>query len=101
MRIIVTARHCEIGEDLRTRARDLLDRLAQRSRRAQGATVVFDDGPLQRTAEIRVRLRGGEVLVATAEGDAHRTALDRAAQRIRRQLERPAAKPERRKAVRG
>ena len=58
------------------------------------ATVVFDaDGPTAHRGDPAAR-RPGEVLVATGEADDHRTALDRAEEKLRRQLEktaRPAA----------
>lgn len=92
MRITVTARHCTVDEDLRERARAIVARLAERTPFGQGATVVFDAEGLEHTVEIRFRLSGGEVLKATGQGADHRTALDRADQRLRRQLSRPGAR---------
>jgi ribosomal subunit interface protein len=95
MRVTVSVRHCSIADELRQRAEQVVDRLVQRTPFAQDATVVFDAETLSMIAEIRIRLAGGEVLVATGDGDDHRTALDRAEARIRRQLEKPAARPRR------
>lgn len=95
MRVIVSARHCTVSDEVRARAEALVGHLAQLTQFGQEATVVFGAEPLRQTAEIRLRLAAGQVLVATGEADDHRTALDRAEQRIRRQLERPAAKPSR------
>lgn len=95
MRVTISARHCEIDESLRERAEAVLSRLDQMTPFAQEATVVFDAEALRQSVEIRFRLSGGQVLVATGDGEDHRTALDRAEARLRRQLERPAAKPRR------
>jgi ribosome-associated translation inhibitor RaiA len=42
MLMTVTARHCEIAEELRLRATQILDRLAHHASRAVDGTVVFD-----------------------------------------------------------
>jgi len=87
MQTTVTARHCEIPDALRERALAVVERLGNLARRPMEATVVFDaDGP-DRTAELRLHVAHGEVLVAKGEGEDHRTALDRAEDKLRRQLE--------------
>ncbi|MEZ4455981.1 MAG: HPF/RaiA family ribosome-associated protein [Gemmatimonadales bacterium] len=45
--------------------------------------------PTATRPKIRLHVRGGQVLVASAAESDHRTALDRAEDKIRRQLERP------------
>ncbi len=87
MRTTITARHCEIPDALRERALTVVERLGNIARRPMEATVVFDaDGP-NRTAELRLHVARGEVLVAKGEGEDHRTALDRAEEKMRRQVE--------------
>ncbi len=87
MRTTITARHCEIPDALRERALTVVERLGNIARRPMEATVVFDaDGP-DRTAELRLHVARGEVLVAKGEGEDHRTALDRAEEKMRRQVE--------------
>jgi ribosomal subunit interface protein len=87
MQTTITARHCEIPDALRERARAVAERLGALAHRPIEATVVFDaDGPL-RTAELRLHVSRGEVLVAKGDGDDHRSALDRAEEKLRRQLE--------------
>jgi ribosomal subunit interface protein len=87
MQTTISARHCEISDALRERAQAVVERLGGIARRPIEATVVFDaDGPL-RTAELRLHVSRGEVLVARGEGDDHRSALDRAEEKLRRQLE--------------
>jgi len=90
--VTVTARHCEIENDLRDRAETMLQRLAEVSPFAQEGAVVFDTVPLGGMVELRLHLSGGRILVARAEADVHRSALDQAADRLRRQLEHPAAR---------
>ena len=95
MHVTVSVRHCTVAEELRARAESLVEHLAHLTPFAQDGTVVFDAEPPRQSVEIRFRLSGGQVLVAVGEADDHRTALDRADQRMRRQLAKPAARPER------
>ena len=101
MRITITARHTEISPDLRARARSLVERLVKVATRAHNAQVVFGDDHGVATAELRLHIMRGAVLVGRAEGGDHRSALDLAAARVRRQLDkRPVkAKARRRRAV--
>lgn len=87
MRITISARHCEISDTLKERATALVERLAQLSPHALDATIVFDAAPLSHAAEIRLHARGRKVLVGIGEGADHRTALDRAEEKLRPQLE--------------
>jgi ribosomal subunit interface protein len=102
MRITVTARHCDVSDDLRQRARSLVQRLAKLASRAHDARVLFGEEHAVATAELRLHTVRGRVLVGRAEGLDHRTALDRAAARVRRQLDKSPTKrsgPARRRAV--
>ena len=87
MRITISARHCEITDTLKERATALAERLAQASPHALDATIVFDAAPLTQSVEIRLHARGRKVLVGIGEGADHRTALDRAEEKLRPQLE--------------
>jgi ribosomal subunit interface protein len=95
MQTTITARHFEISDGLRERALAVLDRLGGIAPRAMESTVVFDSEGAQQTAELRLHVAGGETLVARGEGTDHRTALDRAEERLRRQLERASTRPRR------
>jgi ribosomal subunit interface protein len=86
MRTTITVRHCEISDALRARARAVTARLEELSPHALGATVVFDVAPTAHAVEIRLRARGRKMLVGTGEGPDHRTALDRAEDKLRPQL---------------
>ena len=96
MRITVFARHCDVAEELRDRARAVLERLAQRARRAQGAQVVFSEAHGRCRVELRLTAARGVTHIAAADAADHRTALDRVAARLRRQLDK--AVPKRRRA---
>lgn len=97
MLMTVTARHCEIPEELRDRAEHVLDRIANHAPRPVDGTVVFDMADHKSVterhqAEIRLHLSHGEVLVSAGAADDHRTALDRAEARLRSQLEKGLAR---------
>lgn len=97
MRITVIARHCDVAEELRKRGRAVLDRLAKRGRGARGAQIVFSEAHGMCRVELRLDAGRGEPPVATAEAADHRTALDRAADRLRRQFDKSV--PKRRRVV--
>lgn len=102
MRITVTARHCDVAPDLRQRARDLVERLARVAARPHDGQVIFAADHGVATAELRLHTARGALLVGRAEGSDHRSALDRAAARVRRQLDKSPAKrtgPARRRSV--
>jgi ribosomal subunit interface protein len=85
MNATITARHCEVSDELRARAATVLTRLGGLTKGATEGAVVFDVAPGKGTAEIRLT-GGGESYLATGEEKDHRTALDRAEDKIRRQL---------------
>jgi ribosomal subunit interface protein len=91
----ITARHCEISDALRDRAVTVVQRLGNLASRSMDSAVVFDTDGIQQTVEIRLHVPRGEVLVARGDGPDHRTALDRAEERLRRQLERVGDRPKR------
>jgi ribosomal subunit interface protein len=95
MRTVITARHCEISDELRDRAGQALERLAGLVDRPVDATVVFDVARQLAIAEIRLHGSRGD-LVATGEDKDHRSALDRAIDKIRRQADKDAPAPRRR-----
>jgi ribosomal subunit interface protein len=84
----ITARHCEVSDPLRERAITVMERLGNLASRPMEMTVVFDTDGSRQTVELRLHLARGEILVATGEGVDHRTALDRAEEKLRRQVER-------------
>ena len=58
--------------------------------------IVFDDDHQRRVVELKMWLPPGQTLVATAEATDFRTALDRAAEKLRSQLEKSGRRPPRR-----
>lgn len=87
MRITITARHCEIPDELRARARTVVERLAKIAARPHDAQVIFADDHGAAAVELRLHTARAKVYVAKAQADDHRSALDSAAQRVRRQLD--------------
>jgi len=88
MQTTITTRHCEVSEPLRERAVTVMERLGNLASRPMKMTVVFDAAGIQQTVELRLHVARGEILVAKGEGADHRTALDRAEDKLRRQVER-------------
>ena len=87
MRVTITARHCEIPDELRARARDRLERLARIAPRPHDGRVVFVADNGRPTVEVRLHTGRGVVHVGTARGADHRSALDLAVAKVRRQLD--------------
>ena len=87
MRVTITARHCDISDELRARARDLIERLGRKANRPHHAHVVFDADHGEPSVELQLHVARGMLHVGSAAGPDHRTALDRAAARVRRQIE--------------
>jgi len=96
METMITARHGEIADILRTRAERVVERLARLAVRPTAAHVTFDVDHQRSTAEIRLVAARGAVHVASAEAADHRTALDRAVAKLRRQLDKTDPNPRRR-----
>ena len=97
MLVTITSRHEEVAPALRERAEVVVQRLARLAHRPSHAQVEFDLDHRRPTAEIRLHAVRGVVHVAAAEAADHRTALDRAAAKLRRQLDKQPAS--RRRAV--
>jgi ribosomal subunit interface protein len=95
MQTTITARHCEVPEPLRERALTVVERLGNLASRPMEMTVVFDADGARQTAELRLHVARGEVLVAKGEGSDHRSALDRAEDKLRRQVQRASSRPRR------
>lgn len=92
MPVTVTARHCELPDLLRERAHEVAARLTDRTGRPADVALLFDVEAGVPTAEIRMRAHGEELILAAGRGDDHRSALDQAEARLRRQLEKPSTR---------
>lgn len=95
METTITARHFEISDGLRQRADTIMARLESAAPRPVSNHIVFDVQGSIPSAEIRLHLSQGEVMVATGEGPDHRTALDRAEAKLRSQLRKAVERPRR------
>lgn len=100
MRTTITARHCFIPQELRARARALLDRLGKVASRPHDGRVIFGADHGESAVEIRLHTARRRVHVGRALAPDPRTALDRAAARVRRQLDKKAPAARRRALVR-
>ena len=89
MRTVITALHCEIPDALRERAEAIVDRLGHLASRGHDCTIVFgvEAANSMATAEVRLHMPPGKILVAKAEETDHRSALDRAEEKLRNQLD--------------
>jgi len=90
MRITITARHCDISDELRMRAESVVGKVAKLASRCHAAEVIFDADHGSKVVELKLALPRGQIKVATAEEDDFKTALDRAADKIRNQLDKEA-----------
>jgi ribosome-associated translation inhibitor RaiA len=100
MRTTITARHCDIPDALRERAVRVAERLGSLASRPVDAAIIFEaDGP-GRLVELRLHDSRGELFVARGEAPDHRTALDRAEEKLRRQLEKANGRPRRSRPTR-
>jgi ribosomal subunit interface protein len=95
MQTTITVRHAEVPDALREHAITVMERLASLAHRPMESAVVFDTDGTEQTVELRLHLAQGEVLVAKGEAADHRTALDRAEEKLRRQVTRASDRPRR------
>jgi ribosomal subunit interface protein len=93
VRITITTRHCDIPEDLRAHARARLERLGEVAARPHHLQLVFDEEHGKPMVELRLHTARRQVYFATAEAADHRTALDRAVAKVKRQLVKTPARP--------
>ncbi len=93
MRTTISARHCEISEELRQRAESVMERLTGLVHRPVDGAVVFDMESQTASVELRIHSSSGELFVATGEARDHRSALDRAEEKVRRQLDKHTTTP--------
>jgi len=100
MRIIITARHTEIDGDLRAHTRELVEKVVKLARRPHHAQVVFTEDHGEAAVEIAVHVPRGRIHVAKAQAADHRSALDAAIARVKRQLIDEKEPPRRRRTAR-
>jgi ribosomal subunit interface protein len=86
MRITVTARHVEIDAALRAHAKELVEKLVKLVRRPHHAQVSFGEDHGERTAEVALHVPRGRIHVGKGLAADHRSALDLAIGRVKRQI---------------
>lgn len=84
---------------MREQAVELIEKIAKLVRRAQRAEVVFDNDHKQKVVEFQLYVPRGGPHVSTAEAHDFRTALDRAADKLRNQLDKLETPASRRTAI--
>ncbi len=99
MDVRISARHCTITDSMRDLARRRLERLTRFEPRASAAEVLFSKENAFRHAEIRMSVPGGAQLQSHGEAESFRSALDRAAERLERQLGRRRVRRRERRAT--
>ena len=82
----ITARHGEVPEDLKDRATQAVERLAQRLSKPISVHITFDTEP-RPSAEIIFNAARDVVHVARAEADDLKTAFDRVVAKFQRQVD--------------
>ena len=89
---VITARHCEVTPELRRRAAEIVQRISLLAGRPMETSVVFDVEAGQSTAELRLHVAQGDVFIAGGDGPDPGTALDRAEETLRSQVDRAAGR---------
>ncbi len=87
MEVSITVRHTSVSDDIKERARELVDKLMLRAQAPQPAKVVLDQDHDKCLAELKMYIPGGHLVVATAEESDFRTALDRMVDKAAVQLD--------------
>ena len=90
MQSTFAARHCEVADGLKARAHEVMDRLAHLPPHAIEGGVIFDLTAEGHLIELKLHIPGGRWLVASAVRTDQRTALDRAEEKLKKQLDRAA-----------
>ena len=103
MRIVITALHCDIPDALRERAEAIGERLGHLVPRGHECVIVFDveAANSMATCEVRLHVPRGKWLVARGEDVDHRSALDRAEEKLKHQLDKAYNKPSARAKAQG
>lgn len=82
----ITARHCDVPDDVLRRTEEQVAALSKYSPKASAVDVVYMEEKLTKVAEILVHIDGGEPVVARGEGAEFRMALDQVVDRVSRRL---------------
>jgi ribosomal subunit interface protein len=86
MRVTITGRHVEIDDELRARAKELVEKVAKLAKRGHHAQVIFTEDHGEAGVEIELHVPRGRIHIGKALASDHRSALDLAIARVKRQL---------------
>lgn len=104
MLIHLTARHCELGADLRAFAQQRLEKLHKYDDAIQEVRVIVSQERKLHTAEITLRAHHQDVIITESHADARAAielAADRLEDRVRRRKEKRVSAPRREGRVNG
>ena len=87
MQIHLTARHCELGPDVRTFAQQRLEKLSKYDSRIHEVRVIVSQERKLHTAEITLRAHQQDVVITESHVDA-RAAIELAAERLEERVRR-------------
>jgi ribosomal subunit interface protein len=88
MDVTISARHGTVSAGIRRHAVDRLRRLERFERRPARAQVFFDAQRGAKKVEAHLTVMGGGLFIAHAAAPSYRNALDRALERLTRQIQR-------------
>ena len=88
MRVQITARHCQVSDNIRERATAVATKLTRYDHRLSQVEIIFEQEKLTKKIEAVVSVPGGEPVVARGEGSGFREALDALEERLIRILRR-------------
>lgn len=88
MLVNITARHCNVPEQVRIEAEEKLQRLHRYEPRVDNASIQFGNDHGDVLVETRVSLAGSHSVIATGSGQNFQTAFDQSFDRVARQLKR-------------
>ena len=98
VQIYLTARHCELGPDVRTFAKARLEKLSKYDARIREVRVIVSQERKLHTAEITLRAHQQDVVITESHADARAAielAADRLEDRVRRRKEKRVKAPRR------
>ena len=104
MEIHLTARHCEVGADLRAFAQQRLEKLNKYDDAIQEVRVIVSQERKLHTAEITLRAHHQDVIITESHADARAAielAADRLEDRVRRRKEKRVSAPRRERRANG
>jgi putative sigma-54 modulation protein len=87
VQIHLTARHCELGADVRTFAQQRLEKLSKYDSRIHEVRVIVSQERKLHTAEITLRAHQQDVVITESHADA-RAAIELAAERLEERVRR-------------